>query len=153
MYRQMNVRNGYYRNNLRNNIPFNQTRSMPSITSQVLGKAISVPKPMGLAKSLVTSSISNGSKLGLGGIIGGLNKTLTTVNQAMPLINQVKPLFGNFKSVINVVKGFRNKNTNTPKVEPKKTVNNTNNTTSNTTNSNEYIQENYQFTPNKPYFS
>jgi hypothetical protein len=52
-----------------------------------------------------------------------------------------------------VVKGFRNKNTSTPKVEPKKTVNNTNNTTSETTNPNEYIQENYQFTPNKPYFS
>ena len=69
------------------------------------------------------------------------------------LINQVKPLFGNFKSVINVVKGFRNKNTSPPKIEPKKTVNNTNNITSETTNSNEYIQENYQFTPNKPYFS
>ena len=153
MYRKMNARNGYYRNNLRNTIPVNQTRGMPSITSQILGKAISVPKPIGLGKSLISSSISNGSKLGLGGIIGGLSKTLTTVNQAMPLINQVKPLFGNFKSVINVVKGFRKNNSpNSTKEKPKKTINNDNYKDIKTTNSSKYIQENYQFTPNKPYF-
>lgn len=154
MYRQMNVRNGYYRNNLRTNIPINQTRNIPSVTSRIIGKAISIPKPIGLGKSLITSSISNGSKIGLGGIIGGISKTLTTVNQAMPLINQVKPLFGNFKSVINVVNGFRkNNNTKTTKVEPKKTINNDNYEDNKTTNSNENIQENYQFAPNKPYFS
>lgn len=153
MYRQMRARNRYYpNNNLRNNISINQTRSMPSLTSQVLGKAISIPKPIGLGKSLISSTIGTGSKIGLGGIIGGLSKTLTTVNQAMPIINQVKPLFGNFKSVINVVKGFRNKNVNTEYVEVKKTINNIDMSNEETTNTNEKLQENYQFAPNKPYF-
>ena len=157
MYRQLRTRNRFFTtNNIRNSSLINQTRSMPTLTTQTLGRAISIPKPLGIGKSLISSAAGASSKLGLSGIIGGISKTINTVNQAMPLINQVKPLFGNFKSVFNVVKSFRSKNINK--------INNDEETTKvihneikdndvETTNLSEKLQENYQFTPNKPYFS
>ena len=133
----------------------NNMRNIPSYTAPILGKAITVPKSTGLFKSLLgNSALTSTSKIGLTGILGGISKTINTVNQAMPLINQVKPIFGNVKSVVNVVKGFRNKKDQTPPQDYQTKVNNLNEDSINTsTKQEENLQENYQFTPNKPYFS
>ena len=143
-----------YRNHLNS---LNNMRSIQNIGIPSIGKVITTPKSSGLFKSLLSSSAATSSvnKLGVSGIIGGISKTINTVNQAVPLINQVKPLFGNVKSVINVVKGFRN-----TKKEKTNSINtNIYNDLSiskkniETPKQSKNIQENYQFTPNKPYFS
>ena len=144
-----------FRNNRYNIMNSNNTRN---ITSPILGKAISVPKATGLFKSMLPAASSGTSKLGLTGILGGISKTITTVNQAMPIINQVKPLFGNVKSVFNVFKNLRNNNLNNNIDNEIET--NINNIDDNnevidvkTTKSSENLQENYQFTPNSPFFN
>ena len=155
MYRQFRTRNYNYPN-IRNtrNIPFNNlTRN---ISSPIIGKAIGIPKASGILRNAATTSIGSASKLGLGGILGGISKTISTVNQAMPLINQVKPLFGNVKSAFNLVKNLRNSNTK-QKENIQTNINNNQDTIiinqEETTKMSENLQENYQFTPNKPYFS
>ena len=154
-YRPRNIQFNMYRNYRSMPNFINNTRSMTPLSSQILGKAITVPKSSGLFRSLLgTTSSATSSKLGLTGILGGISKTINTVNQAMPLINQVKPLFGNVKTVVNVVKGFRNKKDNSPQKNYKSKINNTNDETKvNSTINIKNQQKNYQFTPNKPYFS
>ena len=135
-----------FQNNMRN-----ITNIAPSI-----GKAISIPKSTGLFKSMLGATTgAETSKLGLAGILGGVSKTISTVNQAMPIINQVKPLFGNMKSVVNVIKGFRNKKEPQNNDEISKTINNKIDEENNDkyTKTNKNLQENYQFTPNRPFFT
>ena len=153
-YRPRNMQYNMYRNyRLMPNIT-NNMRSVTPLSSPILGKAITVPKTTGLFRSLLgTSTASSTSKLGIAGILGGISKTISTVNQAMPLINQVKPIFGNVKSVVNVVKGLRSKKENPSLKNYQTNLNNNQEINSiNSTKPIENLQENYQFTPNKPYF-
>ncbi len=159
MYRQFRSRNNnisYFRNIRNTPINNNMMRNFSSFTVPTIGKAISIPKPTVLFRNAIAATTGTSSKLGLGGILGGISKTITTVNQAMPIINQVKPLFGNVKSAFNFIKGLRNNNSDI-KDNVQTTINNKVETEvideEKNTKSEEKLQENYQFTPNKPYFS
>ena len=154
-YRPRNIQFNMYKNYRSMPNLINNTRSMAPLSTSILGKAITVPKSSGLFRSLLgTTSSAATSKIGLTGILGGISKTINTVNQAMPLINQVKPLFGNVKTVVNVVKNFRTKKDNSAQKNYESKINNTNEVKKeNPTINIENQQKNYQFTPNKPYFS
>lgn len=46
-------------------------------------------------------------------VLSGISKTLNVANQVIPLYQQAKPMINNAKTIMSVLKGLTNKDTNT----------------------------------------
>ena len=77
--------------------------------------------------SMPTESTGLLSKLSLGSILSGANKTLNVVNQTIPLVKQMSPLMKNMKTIFSVMNEFK-------KVDEENIVEEVVNTRTNNTN-------------------
>lgn len=59
-----------------------------------------------------TVGAANASKITFSGILNGASKTLGVINQAIPVFYQVKPIWNNARTMLRVVKGLNNNDTN-----------------------------------------
>lgn len=163
--------------------PASFTSSMTSPLSNLFRSPIGVPQSNGFVPKI------GGLLSGLGGeglgsrlsglsfskILGGIQKTVSTVNQIVPLYHQVKPVINNGRTILRMMRAANNLNSNNFNNTNNFNQNNVNNNSQNNTNNNinnennennevievietktkisEEINETPKNKPSKPYFA